>query len=242
MERAQRRVDVAVDLPDEPATIDAVRERQANELVAQGRMASRPEPEVEMLECSRRCHGDADSALLSNSRKEVGWHTCGDVELSRSKLVDRIRGRWDEPHHDAVEIRRVRPPVPGIPAQDELSTAVPAFDEEGAAPDRLSRPRVVDAGAPHFPEIRSAERMLGKNVPEQLPPAGRPRLQDDTERLGIDGMDAANDAVKRSQVWPSVRSYRVQREQEVACRYRLAVAPRRVGTDAIRQRERGASS
>ena len=78
--------------------------------------------------------------------------------------------------------------------------------------------------------------MCGENVREELAPAGEAGAKDDPERLLVDGLRAADGVVKR--VVLDVPSNRAQREEEVLCRHRHAVAPARFGPDAVRQRER----
>src|SRR6476620_6533592 len=153
------------------------------------------ELEVEMLDDRRQRGRDADSGLPANSRHEIGRHTLGDVEGTASECLGRVRSRCGEDDDDAVEVRRVRPPVPGIPAENELTSAVPALDEKRTAPDRLPGLRVVDAVGPDFAEICSSERVFRQNAAEQIAPDRRPRLEDDFERLRVDDVKTAYDRV-----------------------------------------------
>ena len=72
---------------------------------------------------------------------------CTDVDLTTSHGVRELRG-LDEADDDPVQIRVVLPPVAWVADDGQLPAALPALDEERAAPDRDARLRVVDARLP----------------------------------------------------------------------------------------------
>ena len=139
----------------------------------------------------------------------------------------------DEP----LDVGWVRPPVAGVAAEDELPAALEPLDEERAASDGSTRPRIVDPVAPDLREVRTAERVRRQDVPEESPPGREPRPQNHSHGLAINGTGTADGGVEFTQLRGTVTAYRPQREDEVLRRDRDSVAPARLRTDVVGQRE-----
>ena len=87
----------------------------------------------------------------------------------------------------------MRPPVAGVADEGQLLPALAALDEEGAAPDRPTRLRVVDPVAPDLLEVLASKRVLRENdVEEGFSPGEEARAEDDANGLRIDGNHAAD--------------------------------------------------
>jgi hypothetical protein len=128
----------------------------------------------------------------------------------------------------------VRPPVARVAAQDELSSALEALDEERAAPDGCAAPRVVEVVLPQPLELLACEHVTRQHPRKEGAPVRVPVSQHDPHRLRVDPADSA-DPVQVIEEFAaevsSMREDRVLREDEVPSGDRRAVTPARLGTD-----------
>ncbi len=238
IEHASGGVDLAEYLPDERGAVDPVRERAANELVAERRVSVRSKLDRELLEVGTHGRDHAHPRQPTKGRDKRWWTDLGDIELAAPQLLAGIGGRQRESDDEPLDVGRVRPPVAGVAAEDELPpAALEPLDEERATSDRSTRPRIVDPVAPDLREVRTAERVRRQDVPEESPPGREPRPQNHSHGLAIDGTRTADGGVEVTELRGTVTAYRLEREDEVLGSDRDAVAPVRRRMDVVGQRE-----
>ena len=191
-----------------------------------------------------RCFGrdQAHPRQPTNGRDDRWWNARGDVELAAPQLFAGIGRRLRESDDEPLDVGWVRPPVAGVAAEDELPAALESLDEERAAPDGSTRPRIVDPVAPDLREVRTAERVRREDVPEEVVPVRGPRPKNHSHGLAIDGARTSDGGVEVTDFRNTVTAYRPQREDEVLRRDRDSVAPARRRMDVVGQRERSAAS
>ena len=128
-------------------------------------------------------------------------------------------------------------PSSGGAAQDELAAMLEAVDEERAASDWLSRLRIVDPVPPDLRQILAGERVSRKDPAEEEPPSALRSQQNDVDGLRIGARTLRTHWRWRSS--PSGRSLRIGSigEHEVPRHDRYAVAPARLGANAVAKRE-----
>ena len=186
-----------VDLTHERDPVDAVRERPAHELVPQGGITTGAKAELEVLEPQGRRRTHSQARFRSEREELLLAEPQRDVDLARAQELGSLLRGCREPDDDPVEMGDVLTPVPWVPAQDELASAIPALDEERAASDRRPGLGVVDPIAPDCREVHTAESVRRQHETEELAPAGDAWAEHDTERLRVDGLRAADGVVKR---------------------------------------------
>ena len=86
-------IDLAEYLSDERGAVDPVRERAANELVAERRVSVRPELDAELLESGACGRNEAHPRQPTNGRDDRWWNAHGDVELAAPQLLAGIGNR-----------------------------------------------------------------------------------------------------------------------------------------------------
>ena len=164
----------------------------------------------------------------TNGRDDRWWNAHGDVELAAPQLLAGIGSRLRESDDEPLDVGRVRSPVAGVAAEDELAAALEPLDEERATSDGSTRPRIVDPVAPDLREIRTAKRVRWEDVPEEVVPARGPRPKNDSQGLAIHGTRTSDGGVEVTELRGSVTAYRLEREDEVLRRDRDSVAPARL--------------
>jgi hypothetical protein len=140
--------------------------------------------------------------------------------------------RAEEAEDEAVEICDMRPPVPRVPAKHELLAALPALDEEGSACDRPPRRGIVDPVPPNRPEVR-AEQGVSREDPRRVAAPVRERRAE----LGRHGLRVPRVGAAHLRA-PPAKAADVQAEEEVRGREGPAVAPARLGSDAVAKPQR----
>ena len=73
--------------------------------------------------------------------------------------------------HEPVQVRDVRPPVPGISHECYLLAALQPREQKGAVPDRLTRLRIVHTVAPNLRDVLTRERVARKDERVQVSPS-----------------------------------------------------------------------
>ena len=180
---------------------------------------------------------EAHPRLPTNGRDDRWWNAHGDVELAAPQLLAGIGSRLRESDDEPLDVGRVRPPVAGVAAEDELPAALEPLDEERATSDRSTRSRIVDPVAPDLREVRTAERVRREDVPEEVVPARGPRPKNHSQGLAIDGTRTPDGGVEVTDFRNTVTAYGPEREDEVLRRDRDSVAPPRRRMDVVGQRE-----
>ena len=107
----------------------------------------------EVLEAGAYGRDQAHPGQPTNGRDDRWWNAHGDVELAAPQLLAGIGRRPRESDDEPLDVGWVRPPVAGVTAEDELPAALESLDEERAAPDGSTRPRIVDPVAPDLREV-----------------------------------------------------------------------------------------
>ncbi len=182
---------------------------------------------VELLESGACGRDEAHPRQPTNGRDDHWWNTRGDVELAAPQLIAGIGSRLRESDDEPLDIGWVRSPVAGVAAKDELPAAFEPLDEERAASDGATRPRIGDPVAPDPREIRTAKRVRRQDVSEEVVPARGPRPENHSQGLAIDGTRTADGGVEVTDFRSTVTAYRPKREDEVLRRDRDSVAPAR---------------
>ena len=134
----------------------------------------------------------------------------------------------------------MRTPVARVANEGQLLSALPALDEEGAASDRPARLRIVDRVRPDRLQVLAEERMPRQDLAEQeASPVCEARAEDDSDRLRVEGADAADLRQVGVSGVGTVLADRAMGEDEVLRADLHAVAPVGFGADVVRQREGG---
>ena len=155
---------LGLDLPGDGDAVDAERERTTHERRSERWMTARAHPESKVLRRRRRPRRHAPARKPSNLTCDLRAHEVAaegqrDIDLVPPEWVEGIERVLAEAMDEAVEVRRVWPPVAGVPDEREALAALEGLDEEGAARDRPARPRAVDPVTPDLGYIQSRERV-----------------------------------------------------------------------------------
>ena len=229
------------DLLDDRGAVDPVGEGPPHELagllVPERRMATGADADLEVVPAGRALvREDPQSGLLLELGDETRREVRGDVQLTPSERFAERRALNLEANDEPVKVGRVGAPVAGVPAERDLLAALPALDEEGPAPDRRTRLRILDPVRPDAGQIDARERMARQDVPEQFPPAGETGAQDDLDRLRVESSNAAN--LRLVNILGARPEDRLVGEDEVRSGDRHPVAPAGLRANVVRQRER----
>ena len=180
--------------PDERCLVDRMRNRPPHEPVAQSRVTRSPDAEREMLPLGPRNGLHPNPRQLPQLPSLAGREreAVDDVQLVPPQPLDRLPVLFPEPEHEPVEIRRPRPPVARVAHERDLTAGNPTPDEEGAASDRASGPRVVNPLVPHGAEVRAGKRMRREHEREQAAPVRVARAQHHPHGPGVERANAGD--------------------------------------------------
>ena len=212
-------------------------------------MAAGADPERQVLLREGRPGDDAPARDPAGLRRELGgerrgkarWRR-GEVDLvppQRPERVGRVVRRQGE--DEPVEVGRVRPPVAGVPDQDEPPAGLEPADEEGAVADRPAGLRIVDPVTPDRRDVLAGQRVARQDEVEEAPPVGERLPQLDHERLRTELAEAADLRVELAGALLRGRlpgGERAVGELEVGRADLHAVVPARLRPDVVGERER----
>ena len=207
-------------------------------------MTARADADVEVLPAVEEEGHDLDPGRrLSPELDRAGWMTGSAASIMSTSPRRTASGSilgGDVAHDDAFQVGGMGSPIARVSAKDELLPALDVLDEEGTAPDRSARLRVVDSVLPDLAQVLTGERVRAATPTKRgIANPTAAIAKNDADGLRIErthAADARQVILKTASIAPELRAIpeeRLLREDEVPRRDRHAVAPARLRTDAV---------